>query len=181
MFRSGVCESSPFISYNRAVRYRTTLVFHWRKLHREPHCIAGKPNAWRLSDIREYCLGPQRRFGKVALHPYHTCAQHCWPVQRILEKVFRGSFSDIRACCLQALAHRCTVFEAPCRTLTQFWVKIAFGAGNQLVPLPAADPSEGWPRAPQHDQRRPTGFSILESSGSSLACFAISRQVSSST
>jgi hypothetical protein len=30
-------------------------------------------------------------------------------------------------------------------------------------------------------QRRPTGSPILESSGSSLACFAISRQVSNST
>src|SRR5262245_44721563 len=58
------------------------------KPHREPHYIAGKPNAWRWLGIREYCPDPRRRFGKVARHLYHSCAQRCWPVQRISGKVF---------------------------------------------------------------------------------------------
>jgi hypothetical protein len=50
----------------------------------ELHCIGGKLNAWPLSGIREYCLGPRQRPGKDALHLYRICAQYYSPVQRIL-------------------------------------------------------------------------------------------------
>src|SRR6476646_7680584 len=76
------------------------------KLHREPHGIAGKPHAWRSSGIREYCLDLRRRLGNAALHLYRSYAQHRWPVQRILGKVFLGSFAGTRAYCLLALARR---------------------------------------------------------------------------
>jgi hypothetical protein len=79
------------------------------KPHREPHCIARKPSAWRLSGIREYCLDPRRRLDNAAPRLCHTCAQHCSPTRRILRKVFLGSFGGTRACCLRALVLRCTV------------------------------------------------------------------------
>ena len=74
--------------------------------HREPHCISVKPNAWRLSGIREYCHCPRQHLRNAALRLYHTCVQHCSPAQRIFWKVFLGPFEDIRACYLRALAHR---------------------------------------------------------------------------
>src|SRR5262249_50791655 len=109
------CESgSPFISCTHraepsVVIAQLSFFTGAGKPHREPHCIARKPNAWRLSGIREYFLGLRRRLGNAALRLYHTCAQHCSPMQRILQKVFLGSFGGTRACCLPALAHRCTV------------------------------------------------------------------------
>src|SRR5262249_52480453 len=113
-FVFGCDSSSPFIF--RTSRAKRSVVIAQLsfftgagKPHREPHCIARKPNAWRLSGIREYCLGPRRRLGNAALRLYHTCAQHCSPMQRILRKVFLGSFGGTRACCLPSLVHRCTV------------------------------------------------------------------------
>ena len=81
------------------------------KPYREPHCIAGKLHAWRFSGIREYCFDPLRWPGNAAMRLYHNCAQHCSPMQRILGKVFHGSFGCTRACCFGVLAHRRTVFE----------------------------------------------------------------------
>ena len=98
---------------------RRSILISAGKLHRGPLCIARKTHAWRFSGIREYCLDPRRRLGNAALHLYHSYAQHCWRVQRILVEVFLGSFAGTRAYCLLALACRHSVFEVLCRNLTQ--------------------------------------------------------------
>src|SRR5215469_7271124 len=88
------------------------------KRHREPHCIAGKLNAWPSSGIREYCPDPRQRLGKDALRLYRTRAQYCSPMQHILGRGFLAPFGDTRACCLLALAPRCTAFSVLGRKLT---------------------------------------------------------------
>ena len=67
-------------------------IFSARKPHREPHCIVVKPHTWRFSGIREYCFAPLRRLGNAVTHPSHNYLQHRWQMQRILAKVFPGSF-----------------------------------------------------------------------------------------
>jgi hypothetical protein len=113
---------------NQTINYvnRTLILFTSAgKLHREPHCIVRKPRLSRLSDIQECCPDPRRRFGKIAQHLYHTCAQHGAPMRHILRKP--EPFGDIRACCLLALARRCTVFVVLCRMLPQLrsWLSLA--------------------------------------------------------
>jgi hypothetical protein len=100
------------------------------KPRQEPHCIARKLNASPSSGTREYCLDPRQRLGKDALRLYRTCAQRCLPMQRILWGGLLAPFGDTRACCLLALARRCTVFSFRGRKPTRL-SNIEMGGRNQ--------------------------------------------------
>src|SRR5262249_31768753 len=87
--KAGMCDAARNVRFGPIADLpiqRCSILISAGKLHREPHGIAGKPHAWRFSGIREYCPDPRRRLGNAALHLFHSHAQHCWPVQRILGK-----------------------------------------------------------------------------------------------
>ena len=120
--KADICSALIHVRYGRIADipiqrcyYDAQILISAGKPHRGPLCIARKPHVWRFSGIREYCFGPLRRLGNTALHLCHSCAQHCWRVQRILGEVFLGSFAGTRAYCLLALACRRSVFEVLCR------------------------------------------------------------------
>src|SRR6516165_6262466 len=84
--------------------------------------MARKLHPWRPRDIQECCPDLRLRLDKTELRLFHNRVQHFAPLHDILRKPepLRGT----RACCLLAMAHRCTDFEVLCRKLLQFCVSL---------------------------------------------------------